>query len=91
VKDQKKTWDRVKFATKDLADLRSKLQFHINGINFFVASFLAGSLARIETVLDQLVHDIKDGRKEPFIVSTYEETMGSLAMRLSGNWLVVEL
>ena len=37
-RDQKKTWDRVKFATKDLAELRSKVQSHINGINLFISN-----------------------------------------------------
>ena len=72
-RDQKKTWDRVKFATKDLADLRSKLQLHITGINLFISSLSAGSLARIEGLLDELVRDIREGRKEPTIVSTYED------------------
>jgi hypothetical protein len=72
-RDQKKTWDRVKFATKDMVDLRSKLQFHINGINLFIGSLSAGSLARIELVLDELDRDVKAGRKEPSIVSAYED------------------
>jgi hypothetical protein len=69
----KTTWDRVKFATKDLVDVRTKLQFHINGINLFIASLSAGSLARIELVLDELVRDVKAGRKESTIASTYED------------------
>jgi hypothetical protein len=72
-RDQKKTWDRVKFATKDLAELRSKVQSHINGINLFISSLSATSLARIEGLLDELVRDIKAGRKEPSIVSTDED------------------
>ena len=78
-RDQKKTWDRVKFATKDLVDLRSKLQFHINGINLFIGSLSAGSLARIELVLDELVRDVKAGRKEPSIVSSVYEANDELS------------
>jgi hypothetical protein len=70
---QKKTWDRVKFATKDLADLRSKLQIHITSINLFVSSLSAGSLARIESLLDDLVRDIKAGRKEPTVLSAQDD------------------
>ncbi len=62
----------MKFATKDWADLRSKLQLHVNGINLFISSLSAGSLARIEGLLDDLVRDIKAGRKESTILSTYE-------------------
>ena len=72
-RDQKQTWDRVKFATKDLADLRSKLQLHITGINLFISSLSAGSLARIEGLLNELVRDIREGRKEPTLVSTCED------------------
>jgi hypothetical protein len=56
----------------DLADLRSKLQLYIKRINLFISSLSAGSLARIEGLLDELFQDIKAGRKEPTIVSTYE-------------------
>jgi hypothetical protein len=72
--DQKKTWDRVKFATNDLADLRSKIQIHVTSINLFVSSLSAGSLGRIESLLDDLVRNIKAGRKEPTILSTHEDT-----------------
>ena len=54
IRDQKRTWDRVRFATEDLATLRAKL------------------LARIETILDELVKDIKEGRKEPSVISHEE-------------------
>jgi hypothetical protein len=74
-RDQKRTWDRVKFAKKeDLVTLRSKLLVHMTGINVFVASLSAGSLARIEAVLDELVQDIKAGRKEPTVISAHDET-----------------
>lgn len=63
----------MKFATEDLADLRSRLQRHITGINLFISSLSAGSLGRIEGLLEELVQDIKAGRKEPSIVSTYED------------------
>jgi hypothetical protein len=70
---QKRTWDRVKFATEDLAALRAKLSFHVNSIELFIASLSAGSLARIEVILDELVQDIKAGRKEPTVISTCED------------------
>ena len=71
--DQKKTWERMKFASEDLNALRSKLAFHINGIDLFIANLSASSLARIERILDELVHDVREGRKEPTLISTCEE------------------
>jgi hypothetical protein len=65
--------DRLAFASENLADLRSKLKVHIVLINDFILSLSAGSLARIEGVLDELVKDIKSGKKEPTVISTHEE------------------
>ena len=73
-RDQKKAWDRVRFADEDLVGLRSKLSLRINAINLFITSLSAGSLARIEGILNELVRDIKDGKKEPSIISTHEVT-----------------
>jgi hypothetical protein len=39
----------------------------------FISSLSAGCLARIEGLLDELVRDVREGRKEPTIVSTYED------------------
>jgi hypothetical protein len=72
-RDQRRTWDRVKFATEDLVALRTKLSFHINGINLFISGLSAGSLARIEMVLEELVKDIKHGKKETTVISTCEQ------------------
>lgn len=46
----------------------------MNGINLFMASLSTGSLARIEGLLDELVKEVKAGRKEPSIVSAHDET-----------------
>jgi hypothetical protein len=80
----------VKFTTEDLAALRSKLTFHINGINVFIASLSAGSLARIEGVLDELVRDIKAGKKEPSVISAHDEPMRLHGANLKGSSLVTE-
>ncbi|KAF4625089.1 hypothetical protein G7Y89_g13080 [Cudoniella acicularis] len=72
-RDQKKTWDRVKFASEDLATLRQKLTFHTSAIQPFFSSLFAGSLARIEGILDDFVQDIKAGLKEPSVISTSED------------------
>jgi hypothetical protein len=88
-RDQKRTWDRVKYATEDLTNLRAKLSFHINGISLFVASLSASSLARIEGILDALVQDIREGKKEPTVVSVCDEddelAWGELERELIGD------
>ena len=49
--------------------------YHANAIDLFVSSLSPGSLARIEGVLNDLVRDIKAGKKEPPVISSaiYEE------------------
>lgn len=71
-RDQK-TWDRIKFASEDLAILRGKLSLHTSAIQLLYSSLSSGSLARIEGLLDDLVRDIKAGTKEPTIVSTWDD------------------
>lgn len=72
-RDQKRTWDRVGFATQDLVALRGKLSVHIGAIQVFIGSLSAGSLAWIEDILDELVRDIKAGRKEPSVISSCKD------------------
>lgn len=72
-REQKKVWDRVRFASEDLATLRAKLMFHVTAINSFQASISASALARIEDRLDEVIRDIREGRKEPSIISSIED------------------
>lgn len=53
--------------------MRSNLTLHVATLELFVTSLSAGLLARIEGILDELVRDIKAGRKEPSVVSACEE------------------
>lgn len=90
-RDQKRTWDRVGFATENLSALRSKVVFHANAINLFMLSLSAGALARIETILDEIARDIRAGRKQPSVISstTCEESdeiaWGELERELIGD------
>lgn len=78
-RDQKKAWDRVRFAGEDLANLRGKLTFHIGTIELFISSLSASALARIEGILDELVKDVKAGKKEPSEISAVAEEEGDEA------------
>lgn len=69
---EKKTWERIKFAAEDLQVLRDKMTFHVTAIGAFMTSLSTGSLARIERVLDELVKDVKAGKKEPTIISVHD-------------------
>jgi hypothetical protein len=69
---EKRTWDRVRFATEDLHTIRSKLTFHIGSIGLFMDSLMSSSLSRIETVLEEIVKEVRKGKRDAIIVSVHE-------------------
>ena len=69
---ERKIWNQLRLATKDLDGIRSKLTFHVTAINAFTSSLSHGSLAQIETVLLQLVSEVRQGRRRPSFESLHE-------------------
>ena len=57
----KKNWDKIRLSAEGLDDARSKISFHTSGINLFMTTLGTSSLGRIETKLDQLAQDIRQG------------------------------
>lgn len=72
-RDQKKVWERVGFASHNLGELRGRLQIHVGSLQVFMQSLSVGSLGRIEVILDELVRDVRAGRKERSVISCAEE------------------
>jgi hypothetical protein len=70
---EKKTWDRVRFAAEDLDAIRGKLVFHTSAISLFLQSLSVGSLGRIEGVLEDLVREVRAGKKEKTLLSACGE------------------
>ncbi|KAI4146578.1 MAG: hypothetical protein L6R39_003411 [Caloplaca ligustica] len=66
---ERRIWDQLKMATKDLSGIREKLIYHLTAINAFTDSLERGTLARMETVLLELVEEVRQGRRPPTIVS----------------------
>jgi hypothetical protein len=71
--NQKKAWDLVRFGTEGVGAIREKLTFHAAGITLFLTSLGTGSLGRIEKKLDDLVNEIRSGKREPSILTLGEE------------------
>ena len=71
-KRERKIWNQLRLATEDLDGIRSKLTFHVTAINAFTSSLSHGSLAQIETVLLQLVSEVRQGRRRPSLESLHE-------------------
>jgi hypothetical protein len=72
-------WLRIQFVSENLAQLRGRLNFHLNVINAFVGSLslsalgrMEPALGRIEVMLRESVKEEKRGDKEPTVLSAYE-------------------
>ncbi|KAL8783532.1 MAG: hypothetical protein Q9213_004578 [Squamulea squamosa] len=66
---ERRIWDQLRLATEDLSGIRDKLTYHLTAINAFTDSLERGTLARMETVLEELVEEVRQGRRPPTIVS----------------------
>ena len=70
---EKRIWNQLRLSNEDLDKVRGKLTFHINAINSFLESLSRTTLARIETTLIELAHEVREGRRPPSIVSVNDE------------------
>ena len=80
---KKNSWDRLRFATKSIDDIRSRLILHTSAAQTFLDGFAnrsitriehqsdetSAALTRVEQVLADIVKDIKQGSKDPSVVS----------------------
>ena len=69
---ERRIWNQLRLASEDLGSIRSKLTFHMNAINTFIASLSQGALARMEPVLMEILTEIRQGRRPPSVVSIDE-------------------
>ena len=71
--NQKRTWDRLKFGSEGVQQVRDKLMFHTSALTLFLTSLGTGSLGRIEKKLDDLAAEIRAGHHEPSLLSVGDE------------------
>ncbi|KAL3423938.1 dnaJ heat shock family protein [Phlyctema vagabunda] len=65
----KRTWDRVKFGAENLQEIRDRLLSHTSSLTLFLTTLGTGSLGRIEKKLDELIADVRAGRRERTILT----------------------
>jgi hypothetical protein len=65
----KRTWDRLKWGTENLAEIREKIMSHTSSLTLFLMTLSAGSLGRIEKKLDQLIEDVRAGKREETVLT----------------------
>ncbi|KAL8749301.1 MAG: hypothetical protein Q9199_007769 [Rusavskia elegans] len=58
-----------KLASEDLGGIRDKLTYHLAAITAFTDSLERGTLAGMETVMLELVEEVRQGRRPPTLVS----------------------
>ncbi|KAK4953841.1 hypothetical protein LTR10_008445 [Elasticomyces elasticus] len=82
-KSREKNWDRIRFGIKDLTELRLKLNQHVIAITAYLETVGLGALSRIERgletlpqikhTIDALAADIRAGRREASVLTTYDD------------------
>ena len=75
---ERRIWTQLKLATEDLEKIRGKMTFHVTAISAFTSSLSRGTLAQIETVLLELVSEVRQGRREPSLLSLHEDNNDSV-------------
>lgn len=79
---RQRNWDRLRFGIKNLNELRTKLTGHITAIGLYLNTVGVGASTRIErdlqalperiqTAVDYLAEEIRAGRREGSILTTY--------------------
>ena len=75
---ERRIWNQLRLATEDLDKIRSKLTFHVIAINAFTSSLSRGTLSQIETVLLELVSEVRQGRRQPSLASLHQTNNDSV-------------
>ncbi|KAM5432310.1 hypothetical protein McanMca71_007891 [Microsporum canis] len=72
-RSDKRTWDRIKFAAEQVADLRAKLSYHITAIGVLRNGISSMAIVRIERILEDIKNDIHLGKRPPTVLSAPTE------------------
>ena len=72
--DKERKWDIIRFGTEALEPVRSKLMLSVANLTLFLSSLETSSLARIESLLEKLIVEVRSGRKAPTVLSSVLDT-----------------
>ena len=79
----KRTWDRLRWGSEDIADIRSRLISNIT----LLTSFISTSQASVETKLDKFIDEFRQGKKEGSVISL--QTVDSLSADDRAVWRTI--
>jgi hypothetical protein len=85
----KRTWDRLKRGTENLSEIREKIMSHTSSMTLFLTTLGTGSLGRIEKKLDQLIENVRTGKREETIVSIANNDDDDAELQM--DWLKREM
>lgn len=68
--DKERKWDIIRFGAEALEPIRSKLMLSVANLSLFLSSLETSSLARIESLLEKLIAEVRSGRKAPTVLSS---------------------
>lgn len=68
--DKERKLDIIRFAAEKLEPLRSRLMLSVTNLTLILNSLETSSLARIETLLEKLIGEVRPGRKAPTVLPT---------------------
>lgn len=71
--DKERKWDILSHGTAELDPLRRKLKTSVSNLDVFLNSLETTSLARIESLLEKLLEEVRAGRREPSVLSSVIE------------------
>jgi hypothetical protein len=69
----KRAWDRLRWGSENVQEIRDKLMVHTASLTLFLTTLGTGSLGRIEKKLDELIVDVRAGRKAETVLSMADE------------------
>ena len=79
----KRTWDRMKWGKEDLAEIRARLTSNVS----LLTAFISTSQVSVQTKLDKFLRELRQGKREPSIVSL--STVDSLSADDKAVWRTI--
>jgi hypothetical protein len=78
---KRKKRDIVRFSTESLEDIRSKVILHTNALNLFLGGLSTASLGRIESKLDEIVKELRSGKRDVSTIAVSDDEDDPIARR----------
>ncbi len=79
----KRTWDRMRWSSEDIAEIRARLTSNVS----LLAAFISTSQTSVETKLDKFIEEFRQGKREPSVSSL--QTVDSLSADDRAVWRTI--